>query len=116
MKSYIVKRVEKNIPITLLTNPSVQDEQGSFDLQERIKGFVYCGNAGRLQRIPLLLEAIEQYLNENGHLPFVFAGGGVYSSDVKQLAQRYGQVTHLGILPGKEAAKLIRSYTVGLML
>jgi len=115
MKSYIVKRVEKNIPITLLNNPSVQDEQGSFDLQERIKGFVYCGNAGRLQRIPLLLEAIEQYLNENGHLPFVFAGGGVYSSDVKQLAQRYGQVTYLGVLSGKEAAKLIRSYTVGLM-
>ncbi|WP_443627713.1 glycosyltransferase [Candidatus Njordibacter sp. Uisw_002] len=115
MKGYIVKRVGKNIPITLLTNPSVQDEQGSSAFQERAKGFVYCGNAGRLQRIPLLLEAIEQYINENGQLPFVFAGGGVHSSDVKNLAQRYEQVTYLGVLPGKEAAKLIRSYAVGLM-
>jgi glycosyltransferase involved in cell wall biosynthesis len=115
MKGYIIKRVGKKIPITLLTNPSVQDEHGGFDLQERIKGFVYCGNAGRLQRIPLLLEAIEQYINENGQLPFVFAGGGVHSSDVKKMAQRYEQVTYLGVLSGKEAAKLIRSYTVGLM-
>jgi glycosyltransferase involved in cell wall biosynthesis len=115
MKGYIAKRVGKNIPIMLLTNPSVQDEQGSSDFQERVKGFVYCGNAGRLQRIPLLLEAVEQYINENGELPFVFAGGGVYRSDIKNLARRYEQVTYLGILPGKEAAKLMRSYTIGLM-
>lgn len=115
MKSYIVKRVEKSIPITLLTDPSVQDGQDGLGFQERTKGFVYCGNAGRLQLIPLLLEAIEQYLNENGQLPFVFAGGGVYSSDVKKLAQRHEKVTYLGILPGKEAANLMSSYTVGLM-
>ena len=115
MKSYIVKRVEKDIPITLLTDPSVQGVQLSLDLQERTKGFVYCGNIGRLQRIPLLLKAIQQYLNENGQLPFVFAGGGVYSSDVKKLAQHYEKVTYLGALPGEEAAKLMRSYTVGLM-
>ena len=40
---------------------------------------------------------------------------GVYSLDVKNLAQRYEQVTYLAVLPGKEAAKRIRSYTVGLM-
>jgi len=115
MKNYLLKRVGKNIPITLLANPSVQDEQGGNDLQERVKGFVYCGNLGRLQRVPLLLESIEQYINQNGQLPFVFAGGGVYVSDVKSLAQRHGQVTYLGVLPGKKAAKLIRSYSIGLM-
>jgi glycosyltransferase involved in cell wall biosynthesis len=115
MKGYVVKRVGRNIPITLLPNPSVQDEQGGPDFQKRVKGFVYCGNLGRLQRIPLLLEAVEQYINENGQLPFVFAGGGVHSSDVKSLAHRYEQVTYSGVLPGKEAAKLIRSYNVGLM-
>ena len=45
IKRYVVKRVGKNIPIRLLTNPSVQDEQGSSDFLERIKGFVYYGNA-----------------------------------------------------------------------
>ena len=56
------------------------------------------------------------YINENGQLLFVFAGVGVYSLDVKNLTQRYEQVNYVGALLGKEAAKQIRYYTVGLML
>lgn len=116
MKSYIVKRVNKPIPITLLSNPSVQasDQNRSIDT-ERKKGFVYCGNAGRLQRIPLLIESIERYINEGGKLPFVFAGGGIYSAAIQQLANQFENVSYLGVLPAVEASNLLHQYSFGLM-
>lgn len=116
MKSYITKRTGKNLPIVLLDNPSVQNTQAEAQTTiKRQKGFVYCGNAGRLQRIPLLLQAIERYLSEDGQLPFVFAGGGVYSKDIEKLANQYEQVSYLGVLPADKAADLLRSYSFGLM-
>lgn len=116
MKSYIVKRVNKPIPITLLSNPSVQasDQNHSIDT-ERKKGFVYCGNAGRLQRIPLLIESIERYMNEGGKLPFVFAGGGIHSAAIQQLANQFENVSYLGVLPAVEASNLLHQYSFGLM-
>ena len=116
MKSYIVKRVNKSIPITLLSDPSVQalDQNNNIEI-ERKKGFVYCGNAGRLQRIPLLIESIECYINEGGKLPFVFAGGGIHSDAIQQLANQFENVSYLGVLPAAEAANLLRQYSFGLM-
>lgn len=116
MRSYITRRVGLKLPIVLLDNPSVQaaaQERGSK--VERKKGFVYCGNAGRLQRIPLLLSAIERYLSEGGRLPFVFAGGGVYRDAVEKLAKKFEQVSYLGVLPADQAAQLLRGYSFGLM-
>lgn len=116
MKSYIVKRVNKSIPITLLSNPSVQGQKITDDnTSERVKGFVYCGNAGRLQRIPLLVESIECYINEGGKLPFVFAGGGIHSDAIQQLANQFESVSYLGVLPAFEASNLLRQYSFGLM-
>lgn len=116
MKSYLLQRIGKPLPILLLDNPSVQGEtRESLDVETRKKGFVYCGNAGRLQRIPLLLAAIEQYLNEGGQLPFVFAGGGVYKEQIEKLAIKFEQVTYLGVLPATEAADLLCEYSYGLM-
>jgi len=115
MQTYITKRIGQAVPTTLLDNPSVQGAQSDTAAPERTQGFVYCGNAGRLQRIPLLLAAIERYLNEGGQLPFVFAGGGVYRSAVEQLARQFAQVSYLGVLPGDQAAELLRSYSFGLM-
>ncbi len=116
MKSYIVKRVNKPIPITLLSNPSVQasDQNNNIEI-ERKKGFVYCGNAGRLQRIPLLVESIERYIKEGGKLPFVFAGGGIHSDAIQQLENKFENVRYLGVLPAVEAANLLRQYSFGLM-
>ncbi|MDY0206179.1 MAG: glycosyltransferase [Pseudomonas sp.] len=116
MKSYIAQRTGQQLPIVLLDNPSVQGAQQETQVAvERKKGFVYCGNAGRLQRIPLLLAAIERYLNEGGQLPFVFAGGGVYRGAVEKLASQFKQVSYLGVLPADKAADLLRGYSFGLM-
>lgn len=116
MKSYIMQRTCQELPIVLLDNPSVQGAEQETDVAvERKKGFVYCGNAGRLQRIPLLLAAIERYLNEDGQLPFVFAGGGIYRGAIEKLASQFEQVSYLGVLPGDQAAELLRKYSFGLM-
>ncbi len=116
MKSYIAQRTGQQLPIVLLDNPSVQGaQQETQTAVERQKGFVYCGNAGRLQRIPLLLAAIERYLSEGGQLPFVFAGGGVYRGAVEKLASQFAQVSYLGVLPADQAADLLRGYSFGLM-
>lgn len=116
MKSYITRRTGKQLQIVLLDNPSVQGGQQETGVAAaREKGFVYCGNAGRLQRIPLLLASIERYLNEGGQLPFVFAGGGVYTKAIEKLASQFEQVSYLGVLPADKAADLLRRYSFGLM-
>ena len=116
MQSYITKRTGKQLNIKLLSNPAVQDSNQTDNTSlERIKGFVYCGNAGRLQRIPLLLDSIERYIQEGGKLPFVFAGGGVYSNAIQELADQYQNVSYLGLLPAHEASYLLHQYSFGLM-
>ena len=116
MQSYITKRTGKQLNIKLLSNPAVQDSNQAHNTNlERINGFVYCGNAGRLQRIPLLLESIKRYIQEGGKLPFVFAGGGVYSDAIQELAAQYQNVSYLGVLPAHEASNLLHQYSFGLM-
>ena len=116
MQSYITKRAGKQLNVKLLSNPAVQDTNQTANTSlERIKGFVYCGNAGRLQRIPLLLDSIKRYIQEGGKLPFVFAGGGVYSDAIQELADRYQNVSYLGVLPASEASNLLHQYSFGLM-
>lgn len=116
MKDYLIERAKEDLPIHLLNNPSVQNSSLSNNVQlKRQKGFVFCGNAGRLQRIPLLLQAIERYVNEGGNLPFVFAGGGVYSKSIEQLAKKLDSVTYMGVLPADQASSLMHQYSYGLM-
>lgn len=116
MQSYITKRTGKQLNIRLLSNPAVQDTNQTDNTRlERIKGFVYCGNAGRLQRIPLLHDSIKRYIQEGGKLPFVFAGGGVYSDAIQELADQYQSVSYLGVLPASEASNLLHQYSFGLM-
>lgn len=116
MQSYITKRAGKQLNVKLLSNPAVQDSnQTAKTSLERIKGFVYCGNAGRLQRIPLLLDSIKRYIQEDGKLPFIFAGGGVYSQAIHELADQYQNVSYLGLLPAHEASNLLHQYSFGLM-
>ncbi|MCC3345959.1 glycosyltransferase family protein [Psychrobacter sanguinis] len=116
MKDYLIERAGKELSIHLLNNPSVQNVNLPIDEQlKRQKGFVYCGNAGRLQRIPLLLQAVEKYITEGGGLPFVFAGGGIYSKSIMELAKRLDNVTYLGVLPADQASNLMHQYSYGLM-
>ncbi|CAN0575135.1 unnamed protein product, partial [Ectocarpus sp. 12 AP-2014] len=87
MAAQIRSRSRTRVPIHVLSNPAV-----SFDRvvprENRIRGFSFCGNAGRLQRMPLLLESITHYLDSGGSLRFAFAGGGVFAPDLKSLADR----------------------------
>lgn len=114
MKSYINERAKRELPIRLLPNPSVLGTESEIKTN-RIKGFVYCGNAGRLQRIPLLIEAIKKYVDEGGKLPFVFAGAGIFKEDIQQLANTYSNVTYKGVLSAHNASKLLHEYSFGLM-
>lgn len=105
MQEFIRQRSGTAKPIVLLDNPSL--DVTPIPWEERTEGVVFCGNAGRVQRIPLLLEAIDTYLDGGGKLLFTFAGGGVYAGELKALAERHEQFVYLGLVPAAEAADLV---------
>lgn len=113
MKAYIQKRSDTRSPIYLLDNPSF--EVTPVPMAQRSKDIVFCGNAGRLQRIPLLIAAIGEYLQKGGKLRFTFAGGGVHSPNLKALADAYEQVDYLGFIPAFEAAELVNQHRWALL-
>jgi glycosyltransferase involved in cell wall biosynthesis len=113
MKSYIKERSNSTSPIFLLDNPSY--DVSSILMEERTKDIIFCGNAGRLQRIPLLMTAIREYIHKGGKLNFTFAGGGVYIPDIKALAEAYDQVDYLGFIPATEAAELVSQHRWALL-
>jgi glycosyltransferase involved in cell wall biosynthesis len=113
MKAYIQQRSGTHSPIYLLDNPSF--EVTPLPVAQRTKDIVFCGNAGRLQRIPLLMTAIREYLQRGGNLRFTFAGGGVHTPDVKALADAYEQVDYLGFIPATEAAELVNQHRWALL-
>ncbi len=113
MKLYIQQRSDTSSPIFLLDNPSFPVTP--VPVEKRTKDIVYCGNAGRLQRIPLLMSAIRAYLQQGGTLRFTFAGGGVYVPDIQALANAYDQVDYLGVLPATEAAELVNEHLWALL-
>lgn len=113
MKIYIQQRSDTRSPIHLLDNPSF--EVTPVPREKRTKDIVFCGNAGRLQRIPLLLAAIHDYLERGGKLCFTFAGGGVHAPDVQTLASTYEQVKYLGVIPAPKAAELVNQHQWALL-
>ena len=104
--------VEKSIFI--LDNPAISFE-GIDTSHQKKKGFSFCGNAGRLQRIPLLVEAIECYLDRGGKLEFAFAGSGVYSHQIRLLSEKYENVKYLGLISPQDAAQLNADYEWALL-
>lgn len=114
MAEEITKRSNTSTPVEVLSNPSVSFDGVRLPLEKR-PGFAFCGNAGRLQRIPLLIRAIEKYCAAGGNLPFVFAGAGVFSGELKELAARHGNVTYLGLISALEAAQLNADYQWALL-
>lgn len=114
MADQIRLRSDTRSSIAVLANPSVSFDQVKLP-EHKILGFTFCGTAGRLQRIPLLIKAIEQYCHQGGVLPFVFAGAGVYANDLERLAQQYSNVTYKGLLSASEAAQINVDYTWALL-
>ena len=113
MKSYLLERSNTRSPIYLLDNPSFH--MVSVPIAQRSKDIVFCGNAGRLQRIPLLITAIRDYLQKDGKLRFTFCGGGVHVPEVKALADAYDQVEYLGIIPATDATEIINQHRWALL-
>lgn len=113
MAAEMQTRSATQAPIRLISNPSV--DFAPDQTLEKILGFSFCGNAGRLQRIPLLIQAIERYAEQGGKLPFVFAGGGVHAPALADLAQRCPQVQYKGQLAPKQAAQISATYTWALL-
>lgn len=113
MEVEIIKRSCTKAMIHLIDNPAVMT--ANEGVVNKNPGFVFCGNAGRLQRIPLLLQSIKTYHQQGGFLPFIFAGAGVYSKDVQTLAELSDKVFYLGEIPPKQAAELIESYQWALL-
>ncbi|CAM3789955.1 glycosyltransferase [Ectopseudomonas alcaliphila] len=109
MAEYIRVRSSTRAPIHVLENPAVSFD--SIELKKtKLPGFSFCGNAGRLQRIPLLIDAIEKYLSSGGSLKFAFAGGGVYSGQLRALSERYVNVDYHGLVSARDAAQINVDY------
>ncbi|MCF3098786.1 glycosyltransferase [Aeromonas australiensis] len=114
MAEQIKERSSTRVPIKTLVNPSVSFEHVTAPDVKKV-GFTFCGNAGRLQRIPLIIQAIDQYCQAGGRLPFVFAGAGVYADALKNLADKYVNVTYKGLVSASEAAQLSADYEWALL-
>ncbi|GAB1043763.1 glycosyltransferase [Shewanella algae] len=100
--------------IKLLANPSVSFEDVVLPATKKA-GFTFCGNAGRLQRMPILIQAIRKYCQSGGTLPFVFAGAGVYANQLEKLANTYVNVSYKGQVSAPEAAQLSADYEWALL-
>jgi glycosyltransferase involved in cell wall biosynthesis len=113
MRDFIALRSGTEVPIHLLDNSSFDVAPSENQIKSR--DIVFCGNAGRLQRIPLLMTAISTYLQQGGKLNFTFVGAGVYGPNIAELAQSYDKVDFLGYLPAAEAAGIVRAHRWALL-
>lgn len=109
MADYLRRISGTKAPIYLVANPSFTMPD---DIRNIIKNkdFVFCGNAGRVQQIPILLKAIETYIRDGGKLNFSFAGAGVFASQIKELAEQHAQVTYHGYVKPSLANKLVAEH------
>ncbi|MEL4482929.1 glycosyltransferase [Shewanella algae] len=114
MAEQIRKRSLTVSPIELLENPSVSFDHVVVPAKKK-PGFTFCGNAGRLQRMPILIQAIKQYCQSGGTLQFVFAGAGVYANQLQELAETYVNVSYKGLVSASEAAQLSADYEWALL-
>ena len=114
MAAEIRSRSGTNVPVHLLDNPSASFNEIDMG-KPKIAGFAFCGNAGRFQRIPLMLEAIEEYFKQGGKQEFAFAGGGLYANRLRAFANKYPKFQFAGLVSSSEAAQLNADYAWALL-
>jgi hypothetical protein len=112
MKNEIIARSKTKCKIHLVDNPAASIIGIT---QDKITGFVFSGNAGRLQRIPLLLKSINKYKEQGGVLPFLFIGTGVYSDEIYMLSNKYKDIKYKGLVDTNTANDLISRYEWALL-
>lgn len=113
MKEYIEERSKTTPEVHILDNPSFDVVAISKDHQD--KDIIFCGNAGRFQRIPLLIDAIDKYIASGGKLSFTFAGNGLYAPAIQALSNKLEKVEYLGFIPGTQAAEQVRRHKWSLL-
>lgn len=75
--------------------------------------FMFAGNFGRVQAIPLIIDFIDKLTLDN--VSFVFAGKGYYTDALKQLESRNSNVLVLGPYRRKDQALILNSCDVALI-
>ncbi|MCW8889572.1 MAG: glycosyltransferase [Sedimenticola sp.] len=112
MKTTLLGRGVSKADIILMENPSAVS---SVSCQTKTQGIVFSGNAGRLQLMGIVLDAIEQYLQADGQLKFCFVGSGVYKERLLELSKRYKNFSYEGYVDGDTALKITSGYRWGLL-
>ena len=108
MKIEILKRLNTRKEIAIIENPSI-----IFNLEPsnyKKKGFVFTGNLGRLQRIPLLLDSIKEYHQRGGGLEFIFVGGGIFSKELFKLSKNIPLIKYHGKVTAEQAGIISSKY------
>jgi hypothetical protein len=108
MKIEILNRINIQKEIAIIENPSIPF---NIDISlEKKKGFSFTGNIGRLQRIPLLINAITEYRQRGGGLEFAFAGGGVFSDQIFKLSKNISLIKNYGLVTSEQAGSISSKY------
>jgi glycosyltransferase involved in cell wall biosynthesis len=108
MKIEILNRINIQKEIAIIENPSIPF---NIDISlEKKNGFSFTGNIGRLQRIPLLINAITEYRQRGGSLEFAFAGGGVFSDQIFKLSKNISLIKYHGLVTSEEAGSIASKY------
>lgn len=105
MKDYIITRSDTNATIDLISNCAIECKN-TIPIKKDNE-FIFCGNMGRLQLIPILIEAITEYFKRGGILKFTFIGAGINSNLISDLAKRNKKVTYLGQLSSQKASEYL---------
>jgi glycosyltransferase involved in cell wall biosynthesis len=110
MKQYIHSARGVEIDRIELIANGVPKSKARKEYIKRKNGILYLGNLGRYQRMPLLLDSIEEYCLRGGELSFVFAGFGVYEKSFIELTKKFKNLSYLGYLTLEEANELMSCY------
>jgi hypothetical protein len=112
MKLSILNRKCKKPRINIISNPGLNL---GLKVKNKKHGFVFCGNAGRLQMMNILLPAIKKYLDLGGTMEFCFIGRGVYSKELAQIGYEYKNFSYLGYVDAESALNITSKYTWSLL-
>jgi len=112
MKAEIIKRSNIQKEIIIIENPSITFVNNSHSKK---KGFSFTGNIGRLQRVTLLIDAINKYKQRGGNLNFFFAGGGVFSNEIFKLSKNNSLVNYYGLVSSEQAGSISSRYEWALL-
>ena len=108
MKLQLISRSKTRNEIKIISNPSAP-----INFLKSIKkrrGFVFTGNLGRFQRIPLLLDTINEYFKKGGKLKFIFVGGGIYANKVLEQSKYNSCIKYFRKVSSTKAAVFSRTY------